>query len=159
MNQPLITAIAAMRDAAEHEAPTMFWSEAMEHVAVLLEHVQNSSSATESLQAVRIATAEGRLPEAIQHLHQVLHCLQAQSSEHVIRLADLLVTYEAALLVKPFLWLEIGYNRISGWMITVYDKAGGFERVVVQVAGLRTDDTCQSAAQQLRALIKEEHHV
>lgn len=159
MSQPLITAIAAMRDAVEHESPTMFWGEAMKHVAVLLEHVQNSSSATESLQAVRIATAEGRLPEAVQHLHQVLHCLHAQTSEHVIRLADLLVAYEAALLAKPFLWLEIGYNRVSGWMITVYDKADGIERIVVQVEGLRTDDTCQSAAQGLQALIKEEHHV
>ncbi len=158
MSQSLTTAIATMRDAVEHDSPTMFWAEAMQHVSVLLEHVQTSSSATESLHSARVATTEGRLPDAMQHLHQVLHCLHAQTSEHVIRLSDLLVAYEAALLVKPFLWVEIGYNRVSGWMVTVYDKADGIERIVVQVEGLRTDDTCQTAARQLQDLIKEEHH-
>jgi hypothetical protein len=153
MSAALITAIEAMRDAVEHESPTMFWGEAMRHVAVLLEHVQHSSSATESLQAVRIATAEDPLSEAVQSR------LHTQTSAHVICLANLLVAYEAMLLVKPFLWLEIGCNRVTGWMATIYDKAGGTERVVVQSAGLRADDTCQFAAQQLRALIKEEHHV
>lgn len=159
MSQPLTTAIAAMRDAVDHDSPTMFWGEAMKHVAVLLEHVQLPSSATESLESARIAMTGNRLLEATQHLHLVLCYLQTQSGEHVIRLADLLVAYEAALSVKPFLWLEIGCNRISGWMVTVYDKADGIERIVLQVDGLRADDTCQSAARQLQAHIKEEHHV
>ncbi|NMX64732.1 hypothetical protein [Pseudomonas sp. WS 5079] len=39
MSQSLTIAIAAMRDAVEHDSPTMFWGEAMTHVAVLLEHI------------------------------------------------------------------------------------------------------------------------
>ncbi|AZE47177.1 hypothetical protein C4K04_1487 [Pseudomonas chlororaphis] len=39
MNQPLTTAIAAMRDAVNHESPTMFWGEAMKHVSLLLKHI------------------------------------------------------------------------------------------------------------------------
>lgn len=159
MSQSLTTAIAAMRDAVEHDSPTMFWTEAMQHVSVLLEHVQNSSSATESLHFARVATTEGRLPDAMQHLHQVLNCLHAQASEHVIRLADLLVAYEAALLVKPFLWLEIGCNRVVGWMVTVYDKTCGTERVVVQAQGVNADETCQWATLHLQALTKESDHV
>ncbi|MDP3847553.1 MAG: hypothetical protein Q8R10_14135 [Pseudomonas sp.] len=44
MSNPLGTAIAALRDAVASERPTMFWDEAMKHVAVLLEHVQKLSS-------------------------------------------------------------------------------------------------------------------
>ncbi|WP_371356140.1 hypothetical protein ACA087_06595 [Pseudomonas chlororaphis] len=159
MNQALTTAIAAMRDAVDHERPTMFWGEAMTHVAVLLEHVQQPSSATVALTVTRTLITEGRLLEATQHLDQVLLSLQAQCSEHVIHLADLLVAYETALLVNPFLWLEIGSNRVVGWMVTVYDKSGGTERVVVQVQDHKACDVCTEAAQKLQALIKEESHV
>lgn len=79
-------------------------------------------------------------------------------SERVVRLADLLDAFDQALSVRPFLWLEIGYNRVSDWMITIYDKAGGTERVLVQVSGLSADETSQQAARQLQALLKEENH-
>jgi len=39
-------AVAAMREAVQSDTPTMFWAEAMEHVAVLLEHVQKTPSAS-----------------------------------------------------------------------------------------------------------------
>ena len=39
-------AVAAMREAVQSDTPTMFWAEAMGHVAVLLEHVQKTSSAS-----------------------------------------------------------------------------------------------------------------
>lgn len=159
MNQPLVNAIAAMRDAVNHERPTMFWDEAMKHVAVLLNHVQQPLGATAVLTSVRASIAEGRLLEAAQHLDQVLLHLQAQSSEHVMHLADLLVAFDSALSVKPFLWLEIGYNRVVGWMVTVYDKAGGTERVIVQVQSHQhASDAIVEAAQQLLAHIKEESH-
>lgn len=157
-NEPLEKAVAAMRGAVQSDTPTMFWAEAMKHVSVLLEHFQPPSNATDSIQLARVAISESRLIEAAEHLQGVLHCLHAQTGERVVRLSDLLVNFDAALMVKPFLWLEIGFNRVSGWLITIYDKAGGFERVVVQVGGVRTDDACQSAANQLQALIKEESH-
>jgi len=159
MNQPLANAIAAMGDAVNHEQPTMFWGEAMKHVRVLLEHLQTPLGASAALTSTRISIAEGRPLEAVQHLDQVLLHLQAQSSEHVIHLADLLVAFESALSVKPFLWLEIGYNRVSGWMVTVYDKAAGTERVIVQVQSYQSaGDASIEAAQQLLAHIKEESH-
>ncbi|MFJ2713449.1 hypothetical protein ACIOZM_21585 [Pseudomonas sp. NPDC087346] len=80
------------------------------------------------------------------------------TSEHVIRLADFLDAFDQALSVRPFLWLEIGYNRVSDWMITIYDKAGGTERVLVQVSGMGAEETSQRAARQLQALLKEENH-
>ncbi|MGO2703375.1 hypothetical protein ACTXN4_01790 [Pseudomonas helleri] len=157
-SESLEKAVTAMRGAVQSDTPTMFWGEAMKHIALLLEHVQSPSNVTGSIQLARAAISESRLTEAAEHLQRVLHCLHAQTSEHVVRLSDLLVNFDAALEVKPFLWLEIGFNRVSGWMITIYDKAGGFERVVVQVEGLRTDDTCQWAAHQLQAFIKEESY-
>lgn len=39
MSQSLTLAIKALRHAAEHESPTMFWAEAMEHVSLLLKHI------------------------------------------------------------------------------------------------------------------------
>ncbi|GFM85382.1 hypothetical protein PSCICO_07810 [Pseudomonas cichorii] len=159
MNQALKTSIDTLTTAVRSETPTIFWQEAMEHVAVLLEHVRGSSNATDSIKLTRAATSEGRFSDAADHLDQVLHSLQALAGAHVVPLSDLLVDFEAALMIKPFLWLEIGFNRVSGWMITVYDKQGGFERVVVQEHDLKIDDTCRSASLQLQALIKEEHHV
>lgn len=39
MSQSLTLAIKALRHAVEHESPTMFWAEAMEHVSLLLKHI------------------------------------------------------------------------------------------------------------------------
>ncbi|WP_449103662.1 hypothetical protein [Pseudomonas veronii] len=152
-------AVKKLEEASKSDAPTMFWQEAMQHVAVLLEHVQQVPDSSQALEAAHAAIAEDRLPDAIQHLHQVINCLHAECSEHVIQLAGLLVAFDAALELQPFLWMEIGFNRVSGWMITVYDKAGGVERVVAQANGLRADDTCQWATLHLQALIKESDHV
>lgn len=159
MSQVLEVAINKLQTAVQCETPTMFWQEAMQHVAVLLEHVQQVPDSSQALEAAHVAIAEDRLPDAIQHLHQVMNCLHAECSEHVIQLAGLLVAFDAALEVKPFLWLEIGFNRVSGWMVTVYDKADGVERVVAQANGLRADDTFQWATLHLQALIKESDHV
>lgn len=41
-SDPLGKAVAAMREAVQSDTPTMFWAEAMGHVAVLLEHVSAS---------------------------------------------------------------------------------------------------------------------
>lgn len=122
------------------------------------EQIEQVPDSAQALEAAHKAIGEGRFPDAIKHLHYVMNCLHAECSEHVIQLAGLLVAFEAALELKPFLWLEIGYNRVSGWMITVYDKAAGVERVAVQAEGLRTDDTCQAATRQLRALAGRSDH-
>lgn len=45
-SDPLGKAVAAMREAVQSDTPTMFWAEAMGHVAVLLEHVQKKPSAS-----------------------------------------------------------------------------------------------------------------
>lgn len=45
-NELLEKAVAAMREAVQSDTPTMFWAEAMEHVAVLLEHVQKAPSSS-----------------------------------------------------------------------------------------------------------------
>lgn len=158
MNQALDVAIHKLKTAVQCETSTMFWQETMRHVAVLLEHVQQVPDSSQALEAAHVAIAEERLPDAIQHLHQVINCLRAECSDHVIQLAGLLVAFDAALELKPFLRLEIGVNGVSGWMVTVYDKAGGVERVVAQTKGLRADDTCQWAALHLQALIKESDH-
>lgn len=158
MNPSLDQALLVMREAVQHEAPTMFWAEAMGHVSVILECFAQSS-ALDPMQAARSAIADGRYGVAIEHLQQVLTHLAAQSSEHVIQLADLLVAFEKALNHLPFLWLEIGFNRISGWMVTVYDKSNGIERIVVQVEGLDTYQTCHTAAHNLRKLVPGELHV
>jgi hypothetical protein len=120
--------------------------------------IEPAPDSAQALEAAHTAIAEERFPDAIGHLHYVMNCLHAECSEHVIQLAGLLVAFEAALEFKPFLGLEIGYNRVSGWMITVYDKAAGVERVAVQAEGLRTDDTCQAATRQLRAFAEGTDH-
>lgn len=158
MNQALTTAIAAMRNAVDHERPTMFWGEAMKHVEVLLQHVHLPSVAEEHLAAAQMAIAENRLQSAAQHLQKALISLGVRSGERVVQMADLLDAFDQALSVRPFLWLEIGYNRVTDWMVTIYDKAGGTERVLVQVGGFGPEETSQRAARQLQALIKEEHH-
>ena len=159
MSQVLDVAITKLKTAAESEVPTMFWQEAMACVSVLLDHVEQIPDSSQALEAAHTAIAENRLPDAVQHLHQVMKYLHAECSEHVTQLAGLLVAFDTALERLPFLWLEIGFNRISGWMITVYDKADGVERVVVQALGLRADDACQWATLHLQALIKESNHV
>jgi hypothetical protein len=118
--------------------------------------IEPAPDSAQALEAAHKAIAEGRFPDAIEHLHYVMNCLHAECSEHVIQLAGLLVAFEAALELKPLLGLEIGYNRGSGWLITVRDKAA--ERVVAQAEGLRTDDTCQAATRQLRALEEGDDH-
>lgn len=159
MNQALTHSIDTLRAAVRSETPALFWQEAMQHVSVLLEHLQPSSGVSAALSSTQASITEGRLLDAVQHLDQVLLYLHAQSNEHVTHLADLLVAFESAQSIKPFLWLEIGYNRIGGWMVTVYDKAGGIERVIVQVQShLRAGDASIEAAQQLLAYIKEESH-
>jgi hypothetical protein len=124
--------------------------------AVRYDTIEPAPDSTQALEAAHTAIAEGRFPDAIGHLHYVMNCLHAECSEHVIQLAGLLVAFEAALELKPLLGLEIGYNRGSGWLITVRDKAA--ERVVAQAEGLRTDDTCQAATRQLRAFAGRTDH-
>lgn len=159
MNHALDVSIKTLRAAVDCKVPSLFWQEAMMHVAVLLDHVEQVPDSSQALEAARAAIAEDRLPDAIQHLNQVMKYLHAECSEHVTQLAGLLVAFDAALERLPFLWLEIGFNRVSGWLITVYDKAGGLERVVVQAAGLCANGTCQWATLHLQALIKESSHV
>lgn len=159
MNHALDVSIKALRAAVESETPTLFWQETMTHVAVLLDHAEQVPNSSRALEAAHAAIAEDRFTDAIQHLHQVMKCLHAECSEHVTQLAGLLVAFDAALERLPFLWLEIGFNRVSGWLITVYDKAGDVERVVVQATGLCANGTCQWATLHLQALIKESSHV
>lgn len=158
MKPSLDQALSRMRAAVQHDTPTMFWAEAMADVSVILECFDHSHQLG-PMQAARSAICDGRYAVAIEHLQQVLVLLAAQSSEHVIQLADLLVAFERALNHRPFLWLETGYNRVSGWMVTVYDKANGIERIVVQVEGLDTYQTCHTAAHNLRKLVPGELHV
>lgn len=159
MNHALDVSIKTLRAAVDCKVPSLFWQEAMMHVAVLLDHVEQVPDSSQALEAAHMAIAEDRLQDAVQHLHLVVKYLHAECSKHVTQLAGLLVAFDAALERLPFLWLEIGFNRISGWMITVYDKAGGVERVVVQALGLYADDVCQWATLHLQALIKESSHV
>lgn len=159
MNHALDVSIKTLRAAVDCKVPSLFWQEAMMHVAVLLDHVEQVPDSSQALEAAHMAIAEGRLQDAVKHLHLVVKYLHAECSKHVTQLAGLLVAFDAALERLPFLWLEIGFNRISGWMITVYDKAGGVERVVVQALGLHADDVCQWATLHLQALIKESSHV
>lgn len=159
MNHALDVSIKALRAAVESETPTLFWQETMTHVAVLLDHAERVPNSSRALEAAHAAIAEARFPDAIQHLQQVINCLHAECSEHVTRLADLVTAFDAALSLRPFLWLEIGFNRVVGWMITVYDKTGGVERVVVQAQGAGADETCQWATLHLQALIKESSDV
>lgn len=159
MNHALNVSIKALRKAVESETPTLFWQETMKHVAVLLDHAEQVPDSSRALEAAHAAIAEDRFPDAIQHLHQVMNCLHAECSEHVIQLAGLVTAFDAALSQRPFLWLEIGFNRIVGWVITVYDKTGGVERVVVQAQGVSADETCQWTTLHLQALTKESDHV
>lgn len=117
-----------------------------------------SQGLSRSLADARQAIATGSVGSALCDLYRVILHLQAQQSPHVIALAELLLNFDEALNSKPFLWLEIGFNRISGWMVTIYDKAGGNERVIVQVEGLRTDDTCNCAAHSLNRILEEQPH-
>lgn len=159
MNHALDVSIKTLRAAVDCKVPSLFWQEAMEHVAVLLDHVEQVPDSSQALEAAHAAIAEDRLPDAIQHLHQVMKYLHAECSEHVIQLAGLVTAFDAALNLRPFLWLEIGFNRVGGWMVTVYDKAGGVERVVAQAQGVNADETCEWATLHLQALIKEISHV
>lgn len=158
MKPSLEQALSVMRDAVQHEAPTMFWAEAMGHVSVILECFAQSS-AFDSLLAASSAVVNQRYEAAIESLQQVLIHLAAQSGDHVIQLAGLLVAFERALNHRPFLWLEIGYNRITGWMVTVYDKANGNERIFVQVEGLCARQTCHAAAHRLNELTQGNQNV
>ncbi|MEW5750327.1 hypothetical protein [Pseudomonas lactis] len=159
MNHALDVSIKTLRGAVECKVPSMFWQEAMEHVAVLLDHVEHVPNSSQALEAAHAAIAEDRFSDAIQHLYQVISHLHAECSEHVTQLAGLVTAFDAALSLRPHLWLEIGFNRVVGWMITVYDKTGGIERVVVQAQGVNADETCQWATLHLQALTKESDHV
>lgn len=159
MNHAIDVSIRTLRAAVECKVPSMFWQEAMEHVAVLLDHFERVPDSSKALKAAHAAIAGDRFPDAIQHLHQVINCLHAECNEHVIQLAGLVTAFETALNLRPFLWLEIGFNRVVGWMITVYDKTGGVERVVVQAQGVSADEACQWATLHLQALTKESDHV
>ncbi|MGF6098867.1 hypothetical protein [Pseudomonas sp. 18175] len=159
MNRTLYASIKALRAAVESETQTLLWRETQQHVAVLLDHVQQVPDSSLVLEAAHTAIAEDRLPDAIEHLRVVMNCLHAECSDHVIQLDGLLEAFDEALKLKPFLRLEIGFNRVSGWLITVYDKSGGVERVAVQTQGLRADDTCQWTTLHLQAFAKENSNV
>ncbi|MNF77136.1 hypothetical protein D3C87_1122860 [compost metagenome] len=154
MSQPLDNSIEALQDAVWCELPTMSWADAMKHVAVVLEHVHRPSVASDHLASACTAIEEYRFHEAGRHLRRALICLDVRSGERAVQQAELLDAFDQALLVMPFLWLEIGYNRISDWLVTIYDKAGGAERVALQVSGLGADETCRRAAQQLRQILE-----
>lgn len=158
MSQSLNASIEALQDAVWTELPTMSWKDAMQHVSIVLEHVHRPSVPAEHLAAASAAIAESRFYDAGRHLRRALIALDIRTSERVVRQAELLDAFDRALLVRPFLWLEIGYNRISDWMVTIYDKSGGTERVLVQVSGLGAEETSRRAAQQLQTLIEEENH-
>lgn len=159
MNHGLDFSIKTLRAAVERKVPSMFWQEAMEHVAVLLDHVERVPDSSKALEAAHAAIAGDGFSDAIQYLHQVISYLHAECSEHVTQLAGLVTAFDAAQSLHPHLWLEIGFNRVVGWMITVYDKAGGVERVVVQAQGVSTDEACLWATLHLQALTKESDHV
>ncbi|MBA6042863.1 hypothetical protein [Pseudomonas lactis] len=159
MNQALNVSIKALRAAVASETPTLFWQDTMKHVAVLLDHAERVPDPSRALEAAHAAIAEDRFSDAIQHLYQVISHLRAECSEHVTQLAGLVTAFDAALSLRPHLWLEIGFNRVVGWMVTVYDKTGGIERVVVQAQGVNADETCQWATLHLQALTKESDHV
>jgi|GEM_PF-2142327 len=154
MSQSLNASIEALQDAVWTELPTMSWADAMKHVSTVLEHVHRPSVPSEHLAAASAAIAESRFYDAGRHLRRALIALDIRSGERVVRQAELLDAFDQAHGVMPFLWLEIGYNRVSDWVVTVYDKAGGVERLAVQVSGLGADETCRRAAQQLRQLLE-----
>lgn len=154
MSPALDSSIEALQDAVWCELPTMSWADAMKHVAVVLEHVHRPSVASDHLASAGAAVAESRFQDAARHLRRALICLDVRSGERVVRQAELLDAFDQALAVMPFLWLEIGFNRVSDWVVTIYDKAGGVERVAVQVSGLGADETCRRAAQQLRQILE-----
>ncbi|UZE21818.1 hypothetical protein LOY67_17380 [Pseudomonas sp. B21-056] len=155
MSLSLNASIEALQDAVWAELPTMSWADAMKHVSTVLEHVHRPSVPAEHLSAASAAIAESRFYDAGRHLRRALIALDIRTGERVVRQAELLDAFDQAHAVMPFLWLEIGYNRVSDWAVTVYDKAGGTERVVVQSSGLGADETCGRAAQQLRQLLEE----
>jgi hypothetical protein len=154
MSQSLNASIEALQDAVWTELPTMSWKDAMKHVSTVLEHVHRPSAPAEHLSAASAAIAESRFYDAGRHLRRALIALDIRTGERVVRQAELLDAFDQAHAVMPFLWLEIGYNRISDWLVTVTDKSGGVERVVVQVGGLGADETCRLAAEQLRQLLE-----
>lgn len=154
MNQSLDSSIEVLQDAVWTELPTMSWADAMKHVSTVLEHVHRPSVASEHLSSASTAIAENRFHDAGRHLQRALISLDVRTGERVVRQAELLDAFDQTLAVMPFLWLEIGYNRISDWTVTVYDKAGGAERVALQVSGLGADETCRRAAQQLRQILE-----
>lgn len=159
MNHALGISIKALRAAIESETPALFWQETTKHLVVLLDHAEQVPDSSRALEAAHAAIVGNRFSDAIQHLHQVVSCLHAECSEHVTQLAGLVTAFDAALSLRPHLWLEIGFNRVVGWMVTVYDKTGGIERVVVQAQGVNADETCQWATLHLQALTKESDHV
>lgn len=154
MSQSLNASIEALQDAVWTELPTMSWADAMRHVSTVLEYVHRPSVPSEHLAAASAAIAESRFYDAGRHLRRALIALDVRTGERVVRQAELLDAFDQVHAVMPFLWLEIGYNRVSDWMVTVYNKAGGVERLVVQVSGLGADETCRRAAQQLRQLLE-----
>lgn len=72
MSHALDVSIKALRAAVDCNVPSLFWGEAMKHVAVLLKHVEQVPDSSQALEAAHTAIAEERLPDAIQHLHAVM---------------------------------------------------------------------------------------
>ncbi len=158
MSQSLNASIEALQDAVWTELPTMSWKDAMNHVSTVLEYVHRPSAPAEHLAAASAAIAESRFYDAGRHLRRALIALDIRSGERVVRQAELLDAFDQAHALMPFLWLEIGYNRVSDWLVTVADRAGGAERVIVQVGGLGADETCRRAAEQLRQILKDKNN-
>jgi len=57
----------------------------------------------------------------------------------------------------PHLFMELGYNRVTDWMVHVWDGTGvgiGEAQEVISTQGER-EEACQEAATQLQELLEE----
>lgn len=68
---------------------------------------------------------------------------------------DLFEEFERALLVRPHLLLEIGFNRVTDWMVHIYDATGvGIKAAVMIIETHHCDreDAMRLAAKQLATM-------
>jgi hypothetical protein len=92
-------------------------------------------------------------PDERRHLLKLLEGGTILDCERQTADAELLAVFDECLNVRPHLLIEIGYNRVMDWMVTVWDASGvGIAKApkIISTQERNRDDAVREAAKQLR---------
>lgn len=66
---------------------------------------------------------------------------------------ELLELFDDAINKYPFLLFELGYTRVTDWMVHIWNKAGGVEVKILTTQAIEREDACEEAIIELKKFL------